>query len=145
MLTVYSELVYALLDSYAISDVIPRRLTEKLKLDVNTTNRRIILANGASKGFSDVVDNVPVGSGSAVTRLKLLVMDSVSFDIKISDTKQIKLRMKIDDYYATVKVKMNEKSDTLNLKCEPDIGHNTDYNSTSDNDSEEGTGRKLIT
>ena len=87
-----------------------------------------------------MVSNVPVGFGSVVARLKFLVMDSVPFDLIISDPTQIKLRMKIDKYHSTVKVKMNGKSDTLNLQYEPDIGDNTDDDFTSDSESEEDIG-----
>ena len=142
MLTVYSEPVYGLLDSGAIPDIMSSRLAEKLKLEVEPTNRRIIVANGASEGVQGVVSNIPVGFGKVVVRLKFLVMESVPFDLIISDPTQIKLRMKIDKYHSTVKVKMNGKSDTLNLQYEPDVGNNTDDDFTSGTSSEEDIGEE---
>ena len=140
LLTVHSEPVYALLDSGAIPDIMSARLAEKLKLEVEPTNRRIIVANGASEGVKGTVTNIPVGFGSVVTRLNFLVMESVPFDLIISDPTQIKLRMKIDKYHSTVKVKMNGKTDTLNLQYEPDVGDNTDDDFTSDSDSHDDIG-----
>ena len=62
-----------------------------------------------------MVSNVPVGLGDIVTSIKLLMMESVPFDLIISDLTQIKLRTKIDKYHATVKVRAHGKTETLNL------------------------------
>ena len=45
MLTVQSEPVYALLDSGAIPDILSEHLAKKLKLEIESTDRSIIVAN----------------------------------------------------------------------------------------------------
>lgn len=68
-LTVYSEPVYALLDTGAINNVMSLRLANKLKLDIVPAARRIIVADGTSGGCEVIVMNVPVEFGEIVVRL----------------------------------------------------------------------------
>ena len=126
LFTVYSEPVYPLLESGSMPDIMSKRLAEKLMLEMEPTNHRIVVANVASEGAQGVVNNVPVEFGIVVARLKFPMMDSVSFDLIISDSKKIKLRMKIDNYHSTMTVKMNGKLDTLNLQYEPKVGDSID-------------------
>lgn len=135
-LTVYSEPVYALLDSGATPDVMSTSLAQKLKLQVEPTNCRFIVVNGASEIVEGVVTNVPVGFGVIVSHLKFLVLDSVPFDLIISDPIQIKVRIKIDMYLSTVKVRANGKIETLNLEYEPGFGEGSDGDFTSASDTD---------
>ena len=73
-LTVYSEHVYALLDSEAIPNVMSSKLAKKLKLRLESTQRRIVVANGTSGSCDGVVSDVPIGFGSIVMRLNFMVI-----------------------------------------------------------------------
>ena len=138
--TVYSEPVYALLDSGAIPNVMSMKFAKKLNLEVTPTNRRIVVANGASDGCEGVVSNVPVAFGSIVMRLKFLVIENMPFDIIIGDPTQIQMKAKIDKYHATVKLKLNGVTETLNLEYEPEFGDNSEDDFTSETDSETDIG-----
>lgn len=61
-LIVYSEPVYAFLDS----GVTPNAISARLELKLTPAERRI-MANGARDGVSGMVTNVPVGFGKMVT------------------------------------------------------------------------------
>ena len=57
-----NTLFYALLGSDAVPDIMSRRLAENLKLTIEPTNRRIIVANQDSGDFQGVVNSVPLAS-----------------------------------------------------------------------------------
>lgn len=59
-LNLYSEPVYDLLDSGAITNAISASLVENIKLEVIPMKRCVIVANGASNGVEGMVRNVPV-------------------------------------------------------------------------------------
>lgn len=64
-------------------------------------------------------------------------MFQVACDFIISDTTQIRMRMKIDKYNSTVKFRRNGVTETLNLECEPEFGDDTEDDFTSETDTEE--------
>lgn len=70
-------------------------------------------------------------------------MESVPFDLIISDATQIKLCVKIEKFHPTVKIRVGDKTDTLNLQFEPGIGRDTDDDYTSDSDNEDVIGEEM--
>lgn len=74
MLTVHSEPVYALLDIGVIPDIMSERLAKNLKLEIEPTDRSIIVANETKVNVQWMVTNVSVGFGNIVARMKFLVM-----------------------------------------------------------------------
>ena len=139
-LTVHSEPVYALLDSGAIPNVMSTGLAKKLKLDLEPTNRRIIVADGSSGSCQGVVSAIPVGFGDIVKRLDFMVVDSVPYDLIIGAPTLVKLCTRIDLYHQTVKLRHNGQSETLNLEYEPEIGDDTNDDFTSESETEEDIG-----
>ena len=79
-LTVYSESVFALLGSGAISNVMYDGLANKLKSSLSSTERRIIVADGSTGGCKWIGTDIPVGFGKMVIRLKFMVIKSVPYD-----------------------------------------------------------------
>ena len=82
-LAVYSEAVYGLLDSGDIQNVMPDKLDRKLRLELSTTERRIIVADGTSGSCAGSISGIPVSFGSIVMRLDFLVIASVPYDLII--------------------------------------------------------------
>lgn len=72
--------------------------------------------------------------------MKFLVMESVPFDLIITDPAQIKLKMKIEKYHSTVSVRANGRSETLNLQYDLEVGNDTDDDITSDGETDEAIG-----
>ncbi len=61
-LAVYSEPVFGLLASEAIPNVMLGRLANELKIILNPTESRIIVADGPTEGCKGIASDVPAGS-----------------------------------------------------------------------------------
>lgn len=57
----------------------------------------------------------PVGFGEIVVRLKIMVMNKLPFDMTIDDPIQVMMRAKMDREHHTVRFKVDEIYETLNL------------------------------
>ena len=88
-LAMYSEAVYGLLDSGAISNVMSDKLANKLRLELSPTERRSIFADGT---LGSCASGMPVSFGSIVMNLDLLVIASVPYDLIISSSTLVEMR-----------------------------------------------------
>lgn len=71
------------------------------------------MGNGECESEQEVFTNVPVLFGDIVSRMKVLVLESVQCNLIISNPSQIKARMMIDKYNSTVKLRDNGKIEML--------------------------------
>ena len=134
-LTVYSEQVYALLDTGAIPNVMSVKLADKLRLTPIPTTRRIIVADGTSNSCEGTVVDVPVSFGKIVGHLKFLVLRSPPYELIIGLPTMVKLRCKLDVFNQTARFKHGSTTQTLPLEYEPEAGEDTEDDFTSDSES----------
>ena len=114
-LAVFSEAVYRLLDSGAISNVMSEKLVEKLRLELSPTERLVIVADGTSGICAGSISGIPVSFGSIVMRLDFLVITSVPYHLIIGALTLIEMRACIDMYHQTVMIRNHGKTEVLNL------------------------------
>ena len=95
-LEVCSEAVYGLLDSGAIPNAMSDTLANKLRLELYTTERRIIVADRISGSCTGSISRIPVSLGSIVVLLDFLVILSVPNDLIFLAVTLVEMRACID-------------------------------------------------
>ncbi len=105
-LAVYSEPVFGLLDSGAIPNVMSDTLAEKLRLQLSSTKRRIVLADGSTGDCAEILQEIPVSIADIVARLDFMVINSLPYHLIIGSPTLVDMCSCIDLYHQTVKVRI---------------------------------------
>ncbi len=137
-LSVYSEPVYGLLDSGAILNFMSDMLAEKLRLQFSPKKRRILVADGSTRDCAAILEEILASFGEFVVRLKFIVIKSLRYELIIVSSTLVDMCDCIDLYHQTVKVRKDEKMETLNLVYEPEMYEDTEDELTTDTESDIG-------
>ena len=113
-------------------------LAEKLRLRLPPTKRGIVVADGSTGDCACVLEEITVIFGDIVLQLNFMVIKSLPYDSIIESPKLVDMCASIDLYHQTVKVKKDDKTETLNLFYEPETYEDTEDELTTDTESDIG-------
>ena len=114
------------------------RLSNKLRLELSSTERRIIVADGNSGSCAGSILGIAVSFVSTVMRLDFLVIASVPYDLIIGASSLLVMRACVDMYHQTVTIRNHGKTEILNLVYKSETLDGSDDELTTESESEIG-------
>lgn len=117
--SLYSEPVYALLDSGAIPNDMLLPLSRKLRINPTPTKRRIKFANGTVKEYAGIVEGVPVSFDYITVPLSFLFISHSRYALIIGAPILTSLQACLDLHQLIATLTYEEKKARLSLQYEP--------------------------
>ena len=106
--------------SGAIPNIIQDKFADKFRLELYSTESRIIFADGTLGSGVGSISGILLSFESELIRHYFLVIASVAYDLIIGAPTLVEMRDCIDISHQTLTIRNNSKTEALNLVYEPE-------------------------